>query len=75
MLAENNSLVDMSKAVKEYPEYPPLYSHTNEILGDISTSGVFGDATLAEKEKGLKMFEEFTDEICKAVNFLINNKL
>ena len=75
MLAENDKLVDMTKAVKEYPDYPPLYSHTSEILGDISKSGVFGDATAAGKEKGQKMFEEFADEICKAVSLLTNNKL
>ena len=75
MLAENDRLVDMTKAVKEYPDYPPLYSHTSEILGDISKSGVFGDATVADKEKGQKMFEEFAGEICKAVSLLTNNKL
>lgn len=75
MLAENEKLVDMTKAVKEYPDYPPLYSYTHEVLGDVSTSGVFGDATVADKDKGIKMFEEFTDEICKAVNLLLNNKL
>lgn len=75
MLAENDEIVDMTKAVKEYPEYPPLYSHTSEILGDISISGVFGDATAASKEKGRKMFEEFTDEICKAVNLIMDKKL
>ena len=75
MLAENDRLVDMTKAVKEYPEYPPLYSYTSEVLGDISKSGVFGDATAAGREKGEKMFEEFADEICKAVNLLKNNKL
>ena len=75
MLAENEKLVDMTKAVKEYPDYPPLYSYTHEVLGDVSTSGVFGDATVADKDKGTKMFEEFTDEICKAVYLLLNNKL
>ena len=75
MLAENDKLVDMTKAVKEYPEYTPLYSYTNEVLGDISASGVFGDATVGDKEKGIKMFEEFSNEICKAVTLLKTNKL
>ena len=73
MLAEDESLVDMSKAVKEYPEYTPLYSYSNEILGDISKSGVFGDATLASKVKGEKMFDEFTAEISQLIEYALDN--
>ena len=73
MLAEDESLVDMSKAVKEYPEYTPLYSYSNEILGDISKSGVFGDATLASKVKGEKMFDEFTAEISGLIEYALDN--
>ncbi len=50
--AIDDSQVDMSKAVCEYPEKPQLYGKSDIALGDISRSGVFGDATKATPEKG-----------------------
>jgi len=61
MLAVANELVDMTKAVCEYPakltdsgelrpeSAPATYSWATE---DVSKSGVLGDATVATKEKG-----------------------
>lgn len=63
MLAIKPELVDMDKAVKEYPEQPNLYGKSTISLGDLSDSGVYGDATLATKEKGEQMLEEFLDEM------------
>lgn len=63
MLALQPELVDMSKAVREYPETPRLYGYSNASLGEISPSGVYGDATKATKEKGELMLEEFLTEM------------
>ncbi|RSK55307.1 hypothetical protein EJA13_03740 [Bacillus canaveralius] len=63
MLALKPELVDMSKAVSEYPDKPMLYGKSTISLGDLSKSGVYGDATKASKEKGGKMLQIFIDEI------------
>jgi creatinine amidohydrolase len=57
--------VDMTKAVKEYPAGLPtdsLLSMEGDlpfawVTGDLSKSGVLGDATLATKEKGDRLLE------------------
>ncbi|GGE30348.1 creatinine amidohydrolase [Pullulanibacillus camelliae] len=67
MLAVNERLVDMEKAVKEYPKQPDLYGKSSISLGTLSQSGVFGDATQATKEKGEKMFKQFTDKMSALV--------
>lgn len=56
-------LVNMEKAVSEYPDRPKLYGKTSISLGDLSKSGVYGDATKASKEKGEKMLEKFIEEM------------
>jgi creatinine amidohydrolase len=63
MLALKPELVDMSKAVREYPEKPRLYGKSSISLGDLSKSGVYGDATKATKEKGEKMLNYFVNEM------------
>ena len=63
MLAYNEKLVDMDKACKEYPTRPKYYGLDSSTLVDVSTSGVFGDATLATKEKGEKMMDAFVEYI------------
>ncbi|MBS8265648.1 creatininase family protein [Mesobacillus boroniphilus] len=63
MLALKPELVDMSKAVREYPEKPRLYGRSSISLGDLSKSGVYGDATKATKEKGEKMLNYFVNEM------------
>ncbi|NKE04720.1 creatininase family protein [Mesobacillus selenatarsenatis] len=63
MLALKSELVDMSKAVREYPEKPRLYGRSSISLGDLSKSGVYGDATKATKEKGEKMLSLFVDDM------------
>ncbi len=52
MLAIAPELVDMAKAVREYPTWDPAYFHGGRPLGELSTSGVFGDATAASRDKG-----------------------
>jgi len=63
MLALKPELVNMKKAIREYPERPDLYGKSTISLGDLSESGVFGDATLATKEKGEQMLEKYLDEM------------
>ncbi|GGP07604.1 MULTISPECIES: creatininase family protein [Oceanobacillus] len=63
MLALKPELVDMEKAVREFPEKPDLYGMSTISLGDLSKSGVFGDATIASKEKGERMLEVFVNDM------------
>lgn len=72
MLAVKPELVDMSKAVKEYPDRPALYGSSTISLGDLSKSGVFGDATLASVEKGEKLLESFVGKMVDLVNLAVN---
>lgn len=72
-------LVDMKKAVREIPEFIPkgLTSAnfretiriltTSKMLGRDFKTGVLGDATLASKEKGKRIFELFVDGVAKAI--------
>lgn len=63
MLAVNKNMVDMSKAVEEYPVMHSDFGFSDDYLGSISKSGVFGDATKASKEKGEKIFQYALDRI------------
>lgn len=63
MLALKPDLVDMDKAVREYPEKPNLYGKSTISLSDLSNSGVYGDAKLATKEKGEQMLNRFLSEM------------
>src|SRR5699024_6051662 len=67
MLALNPELVDMSKAVREYPEKPDLYGKSTISLGDLSKSGVYGNPELATKEKGEKLLDSFLPEMEKLI--------
>lgn len=67
MLALKPELVDMTKAVREYPDKPALYGKTTISLGELSNSGVYGDATLASKEKGEKLLESFVGKMVELV--------
>ena len=52
ILAIRPDLVDMSKAVKEYPEIDPLLGSISIPWNEFSASGVIGDATVATAETG-----------------------
>lgn len=67
MLALNPELVDMSKAVREYPEKPDLYGKSTISLGDLSKSGVYGNPELATKEKGEQMLKVFLPDMEKLI--------
>ena len=57
ILALRPELVDMSKAVREYPEKDPLFGPISIPWEDFTQSGVVGDATLATAKKGKAMLE------------------
>lgn len=67
MLAVKPELVDMTKAVSEYPEKPDLYGKSTISLGDLSKSGVYGNPTLATREKGEKLLEIFVEKMTREV--------
>lgn len=60
MLAIAPETVDMEKAVAEYPERDPGYFHGGRPMGELSKSGVFGDATKGTAAKGEAMIDVFT---------------
>ena len=57
MLYIDPSSVDMSRARTEYPTGEGPLTPVPNVPGRYSASGVFGDATLATREKGEKMVE------------------
>lgn len=67
MLATHPQYVNMEQAVREYPEKPALYGKSGISLGDLSRSGVYGDATLATREKGEALLDHFTNDMSKLV--------
>ena len=67
MLAIRPELVQMDKACKEYPPYDKGYFHGSTPMGELSKSGVFGDATLGTVEKGQILLQKFTDNIVDLV--------
>lgn len=70
MLAVAPELVDMDAAVREYPERDPGYFMGGRPMGELSRSGVFGDATLATPEKGEVLLEAFVERIVVFVSQL-----
>ncbi|MEM2861709.1 MAG: creatininase family protein, partial [Nitrososphaerota archaeon] len=80
MLFLRPDLVDMSKAVKEVPDFIPRGMTTanfNEAIRILTTSrflgrdfktGVCGDATLASREKGEKLFNLFVNALTEEIS-------
>lgn len=69
MLATNVDLCHMERAVCEYPDDRLFhkYRESSLPLGLTSKSGVFGDATLASKEKGEVMIEVMVNYMVKVI--------
>lgn len=67
-------LVDMSKAVKDYDARPGRKGLTRDPkgAGNYSPSGVWGDPTLATKEKGRVIVEKTVEHIVRQVRELIS---
>ncbi len=67
MCDARSDLVDMTKAVREYPDFSAEYAYGAEQLGNVSESGVFGDPTGATADKGRAMFDRFVDEAVRII--------
>lgn len=63
MLALRPELVQMHRAVKDYPPIPEYYGHTAISMGDLARTGVFGDATLASADKGVRWLEMIVNNL------------
>jgi len=83
MLFLEPKLVDMTKAVKETPDYVPrglttanflesirIFT-TSKFIGRDLKTGVCGDPTLATKEKGAKLIELIVDCTLKAIKHAV----
>jgi creatinine amidohydrolase len=70
-------LVDMSKAVKDYDQRPDRKGLTRDPngAGSYSPTGIWGDPTLATREKGKVVVETTVAEIVKQIRELIGLKL
>ncbi len=68
MLAVEPSLVDMKKACREYPKHDNGYFFGSTPMGDLSESGVFGDATQATAAKGAAMIDAFVERMVRIVH-------
>lgn len=67
LLDARPDLVDMDKAVSEYPPFSEEYAYGAEQLGHLSDSGVFGDPTVATRAKGKVMFNALVDEAVRII--------
>ena len=62
--------VDMSKAVKDYHPGTSPFTRDPAGKGLYSASGVFGDATLATREKGRQLVEAMVERILREIEAL-----
>jgi len=62
VLAIRPDLVDMKKAVSEYPEHDPLFGAVSITWDEFCESGVIGDATAATAETGRKIMDHIFRE-------------
>lgn len=67
--------VDMSKAVKDYQPDNGNLTRNPKGPGTYSASGIWGDATLATREKGEKIVEAMIVEILRDIETLRNSAL
>lgn len=70
MLYARPETVDMSKAAADYPSGPGPLSPDRNVRGRYSPSGIYGDATLATREKGEKVVEATVRGVLKQIEEL-----
>ncbi len=63
MLLIKPELVDKSLAKPEYPAQPKAYGKSALCLGTLSKSGIYGDPSVATKEKGERFLSIMVDDI------------
>jgi len=68
MLHIKPELVDMSMAVREYPDKPRAYGSRAMALGKLSGSGSFGDPTVASAEKGESYLRTMVDWVIESLS-------
>lgn len=66
MLALAPDLVQMDKSVRDYPVAPADYGKSEESMRHVMHTGVFGDATLATREKGERWLDLAADRSAAA---------
>jgi creatinine amidohydrolase len=65
------SAVDMNKAVKDYhPSKPGGLTRNPDGKGTYSATGIWGDPTLATREKGRIVVEAFVDALAREIEEL-----
>lgn len=69
ILAIQPELVDMRKAVREYPDRDPLFGPVSIPWDEFCKSGVIGDATAATAEKGRDILEHIFQETLALVEY------
>ena len=69
VLAIKPEMVDMSKAVAEYPTIDPLFGPISIPWSDFTRSGVVGDATTASAEKGRAMLELIIERSLELIHY------
>jgi creatinine amidohydrolase len=67
MLYIDPASVDMRKAVKDYHPGPSPLTRVDNGQNTYSASGIFGDATLATREKGRQIVEAMVDRLVKEI--------
>ncbi len=67
VLALRPELVDMSKAVSEYPEIDPMFGPISIPWSDFCKSGVIGDATAASADKGVAMLDHMAGKTVELI--------
>jgi creatinine amidohydrolase len=67
LLAMDPQCVRMEKAVSEYPEFPADFEARAVPWDSLSRTGVFGDPTMATREKGEEMLDFVTRQAARIV--------
>ncbi len=75
MLYIDPQSVDMSKAVRDYHPGTPPFTRDPTGKGLYSASGVFGDATLATREKGRQVVEAVVERVLNEIEDLRHARL
>ncbi|WAH36362.1 creatininase family protein [Alicyclobacillus dauci] len=67
LLSLRPDVVKMDRAVREYPDYPADFDVVPTFWDEVNESGVFGDATMASKEKGDAIMRRVVDKAVELV--------
>ncbi|MEM4092854.1 MAG: creatininase family protein [Conexivisphaerales archaeon] len=68
MLYLQPRLVDIKKAVKNYPAVPKTFGYMSLSWDEFTSISIAGDPTLATKDKGKKIFNFFVEKIIEIIS-------